>query len=147
METVQNDPTIQRLQNRLNNLLEEHGPLFWKAVFGLADPHFGHCECGRLPVCRNVERNHFMCCDHCKTAWYVGSNLFSAWRDESPKSWRANRQLLETSYRRIEPTYPFILFGDNRLATADEINSSLERHVRDRAAIDDCSSIDLLVRT
>jgi len=35
----------------------------------------------------NVGRVHFMICERHKTGWYVGSNLFSAWRYENWKLW------------------------------------------------------------
>ena len=67
-----------------------------------SDPYFGLCECER-PASRyvNVNRNHFMLCDDCRTYWCAGSNLFSSWRDETKEEWARNAALLQT-YREIK---------------------------------------------
>lgn len=58
---------------------------------------FGLCPvCSDDPEILNVGRNHFAVCHEHKVYWPVGSNLFSAWRDEDPATWDANRKLLET---------------------------------------------------
>ena len=65
------------------------------------DNYFGKCpECGSNDGYLNVERDHWFVCDQHKIKWYVGSNLFSGWRDESPEDWERNRKLLAT-YREI----------------------------------------------
>jgi hypothetical protein len=66
-------------------------------VNGEFESYFGRCpRCGADPVLMNVGRVHFMVCRPCRVAWYVGDNLFSGWRREGPKVWRANREFLDT---------------------------------------------------
>jgi len=58
--------------------------------------YFGNC-----PICKgttgilNVGRDHWGCCSDHKTKWYIGSNMFSAWRFESEDVWKENSQLLQ----------------------------------------------------
>lgn len=69
-------------------------------------PHFGHCpECGKEGVNRNVGRDHWFACDEHKLRWYVGSNLFSYWRDQTREQWDRNAELLK-SYREVESYHP-----------------------------------------
>lgn len=35
-----------------------------------------------------------MVCEEHKIAWYIGSNLFSEWRNESPRYWVINKYTL-----------------------------------------------------
>jgi len=42
----------------------------------------------------NISRDHYGFCDIHKTAWYLGSNLFTDWRDEDPSLWQFNRKRL-----------------------------------------------------
>lgn len=65
--------------------------------------YFGGCpECGNNDGYMNVRSNHICVCDAHKTAWRVGSNLFSDWKDESEEVWARNAQMLE-SYREVTP--------------------------------------------
>jgi len=42
------------------------------------DNYFGGCpECGGTHGYLNVNRNHWFVCDDHKTAWFIGSNIFS----------------------------------------------------------------------
>ncbi len=69
---------------------------------GLADEtgqalYFGVCpECGRAGTLINVERAHWCVCHTHQIAWYIGSNLYSAWTTEDPAVWRANNYCLAT---------------------------------------------------
>jgi len=55
-----------------------------------------YCQkCGRRFMWRNVGRDHYCCCDTCKTADWAGSNLFSNWRDEDPSDWELNKEILK----------------------------------------------------
>ncbi len=59
--------------------------------------HFGSCpECGKTDGFRNIGRDHYFICHVHKTCWYVGSNLFSGWREDSEETQRENRALLES---------------------------------------------------
>jgi hypothetical protein len=52
-----------------------------------------YCDCfGLCPTCHKTDGffnngpdHHFYCETH-QTRWYVGSNLFSSWREETPES-------------------------------------------------------------
>lgn len=79
----------------------------------LADPaptHFDDNYWGACPECRsangvlvrNVNRCHWFCCDRHRLKWYIGANLFSAWREEPECVWLENAELLDT-YRDVEP--------------------------------------------
>lgn len=65
--------------------------------------YFGGC-----PICwendgyLNVSREHIFICREHKTAWNVGSNLFSCWREENEAIWRYNVELLE-NFKEVEP--------------------------------------------
>lgn len=64
---------------------------------------FGLCPvCSNDPEILNVGRNHFAICRKHKVYWYVGSNLFSGWQDESPTTWEANEKLLSTYTKESE---------------------------------------------
>lgn len=63
---------------------------------------YGVCpECGKTDGFLNVGRDHWFLCAAHKTKWCVGSNLFSAWREESNKDWQAHARYLE-SFREVE---------------------------------------------
>lgn len=65
--------------------------------------YFGGCPaCAGNDGFLNVERNHFMVCHAHRVRWWIGSNLFSGWRDEDPEGWKTNAALLAT-YRAVEP--------------------------------------------
>ncbi|MFZ4539416.1 hypothetical protein [Propionivibrio sp.] len=54
-----------------------------------------HCPvCAESAIILNIERNHFAVCYECGIYFIFGSNLFSAWRDESPEVWEENRKAL-----------------------------------------------------
>ena len=64
--------------------------------------YFGICpDCSEPGVFRNIGREHYSCCDAHRVFWYVGSNLFSSWRDQTEEQWAANRDLL-SGYREVE---------------------------------------------
>ena len=57
---------------------------------------FGHCGVeGHNNFIRNLRRDHWMCCDQCKLKWYIGSNLFSTWCDETEEDWRRNFEIIK----------------------------------------------------
>lgn len=69
------------------------------------DNEFGLCPvCYSTPIFRNVGSVHFACCDRDRVCWSVGSNLFSAWREQSENIWQENERLLLT-YKRVDPAY------------------------------------------
>lgn len=67
------------------------------------DPN-GNCpKCWRKPSAMlNVHRDHYCVCDHCRTTWPIGSNIYSSWQYESEANWARNRALI-ASFRRVEP--------------------------------------------
>jgi hypothetical protein len=66
----------------------------------------GGCpQCGDPGVYFNVGRDHWATCPDHKVKWFVGSNLFSAWRDETEEVWRRDTDEL-CAYRTVEPVFP-----------------------------------------
>jgi len=46
--------------------------------------YFGVCPtCHKNDGCINIGQGHWMYCKAHKVMWYIGSNLFSAWREET----------------------------------------------------------------
>jgi hypothetical protein len=74
-----------------------------------ADGYFGLC-----PHCRNndgyvnIGRGHWFVCDEHKVMWFIGSNLFSSWKDQTEEEQeRAFYARGLDQYSRIdEPYYP-----------------------------------------
>jgi hypothetical protein len=65
--------------------------------------YFGGCPwCGQTDGYRNVGRDHWFFCRTHKTKWWVGSNLFSGWRDETEQEQRNARRLL-SEFTEVEP--------------------------------------------
>ncbi|WP_073167595.1 hypothetical protein [Desulfofundulus australicus] len=50
------------------------------------------CYPGEGPI--NIEKANFFVCERCGVSWYVGWNLFSSWRKETPADWERNRFFL-----------------------------------------------------
>ncbi len=75
-------------------------PALVRAVY---QERFGACpECGQASTVLNIGREHwFVCHDH-KIKWHVGSNLFSAWKEENQETWDKNADTL-SGYREVEP--------------------------------------------
>ena len=65
-------------------------------------------ECGGGDESLNVGPHHWNVCHKCKTKWWFGFNVFSAWRDEPEDLHRLNAELLET-YREVKAIYPLPL--------------------------------------
>ena len=63
-----------------------------------ADPdfqHFGVCPvCGETDGLLNVGKDHYFVCHDHRLFWAVGSNLFSAWQQETDEDWERNAELL-----------------------------------------------------
>ena len=102
------------MRNEIQQLLESSDDLVManmssaklnEADDGRLDNYFGLCpECGTTDGFLNIRSNHFFVCDDCKTAWCVGSNLFSAWKEEDESVWEKNEAKL-ADYRMVEPIY------------------------------------------
>lgn len=71
------------------------------------DSHFGECpECGRNDGYLNAGKTHRFYCRQDRTAWYVGSNLFSSWRDETEAEQRAKWADIDMeSFRDVKPVH------------------------------------------
>jgi hypothetical protein len=70
------------------------------------DDHFGNCpECSRTDGCLSVGSDHWYHCRMHRTKWWVGSNLFSGWRDQSEEDWARNHATL-SDYREVRPAFP-----------------------------------------
>ena len=68
--------------------------------------YFGVC-----PICRdagivlNDHRDHWMVCHAHKVRWYLGSNLFSGWQDETERDWADHCKVL-AGYQAVEAWFP-----------------------------------------
>ena len=82
--------------------------------------YFGGCpKCGRNDGYLNVGKSHWFVCDEHKTTWFVGSNLFSSWREQSQEVWEENaRQLSE--YKDVEPLRPTAFRSTSREESLSE---------------------------
>lgn len=66
----------------------------------------GGCpHCGSSDGILNIGRDHWGICRKHQVKWYIGSNLFSGWRDETDEQWRRNTYEL-SAYRQVEPIFP-----------------------------------------
>jgi hypothetical protein len=60
------------------------------------DEHFGGCpQCGTSTGVLSIGRDHWFYCDEHRTKWWVGSNLFSSWREMTEAEFDANREHLK----------------------------------------------------
>lgn len=65
--------------------------------------YFGDCpKCGRTDGYLNIGCDHWFVCDRHKTKWYIGSNLFSCWKEETPETWLKNQDKL-AYHREVKP--------------------------------------------
>ncbi len=48
------------------------------------------CRYGHKTRLFNIDRGHYVACDTCRTYIFVGSNLFSCWRQENKDIWQKN---------------------------------------------------------
>jgi hypothetical protein len=68
--------------------------------------HWGYCpECHRNDGLLNYGRDHYMICRTHRLAWHVGSNLFSAWREDSELDRVRQKILLRFGYHKIENSW------------------------------------------
>ena len=73
--------------------------------------YFGGCpKCWRNDGHLNDGPDHWYVCHKHKVCWFVGSNLFSAWRHEDEAVWDENAKLLSTykvvdAVRHLPPEY------------------------------------------
>ena len=70
----------------------------------LASDEFGTCpECGQTDGYLNIGRGHWFYCRQHRVRWFVGSNLFGSWREQTEAEQRADYDALEFgSYREVE---------------------------------------------
>lgn len=66
--------------------------------------YFGGCpHCGNAEH-MNVGGDHYGVCRQHRAFWYIGYNLFSAWRDEPQSIWDSNAAILKEC-REVKPIY------------------------------------------
>ena len=72
------------------------------------DGYFGLCPvCHRTDGYINIRRGHWFYCKEHRTFWYIGSNLFSSWKDETEEEQhRIFDELGMESFERVEPFHP-----------------------------------------
>ena len=67
----------------------------------------GGCPvCGNSDGFLNVESNHYGTCDNHLTYWWIGSNLFSSWKEETRETWQKNIELLRQRRRTDGGAHP-----------------------------------------
>lgn len=92
------------------------------------DHHFGACpQCGNDDGFYNAGRNHWFVCHEHKVRWWVGSNLFSAWREETENKQRHAYE--------VEPGWGF--YEDITKPDASDVRMEPVPGVRLRAAPDE----------
>ena len=65
--------------------------------------YFGGCPtCGLNDGCFSIGRDHWFVCHQHKTKWWIGSNLFSSWRELTEEEHTRNYYRL-CDYREVEP--------------------------------------------
>ncbi|RIK67134.1 MAG: hypothetical protein DCC65_07905 [Planctomycetota bacterium] len=76
-----------------------------KLSTGAFQGYFGGCpHCGESEGPHNVGRAHWLVCrEHC-VRWWIGENLFAAWRSETPEEWEKTRCWL-SGFRMVDPVY------------------------------------------
>jgi hypothetical protein len=75
------------------------------AVFRLRESHFGFCPyCGHNDGFLNFGPNHWFICHQHQSRWFVGSNLFDCWKEESEEDWQRTKAKIE-SYREVAPIH------------------------------------------
>jgi hypothetical protein len=70
----------------------------------------------------NIERDHWQVCSQHKTTWWIGSNLFSNWQNETKEQWDSNSKLL-AGYKKVKPAYPDARVSDLREASFNELQA------------------------
>lgn len=76
-----------------------------KLSSGAFQGHFGGCpHCGYSEGPHNIGRAHWLVCREHRVRWWIGENLFRAWRSESPAEWEGTRRWL-SGFRVVEPVY------------------------------------------
>ena len=87
------------------NCTRRYEPELAKYLAGEPD-HFGDCPtCWHNDGFCDVGRDHWFFCRIHRFCWNVGSNLFSAWRDETEEIWQKNREMLQGYAVIEEETY------------------------------------------
>lgn len=68
--------------------------------------YFGGCPvCGRTDGFFNLRSCHFFVCEAHRVKWFVGFNLFRAWRQETPEIWARNAARYD-DYADVHPVLP-----------------------------------------
>jgi hypothetical protein len=87
--------------------------------------YFGDCpECGAAGACLNIHADHWLICHKHGVKWFVGSKLFSGWREEAEELWNRNAQFL-AGFRHIHRLH--ILDPAHYARVKDEDASRLEQ--------------------
>ena len=96
--------------------------------------HFGFCPiCRKADGCLNIGKGHWLFCVEHKVRWFVGSNLFSSWRDETEQQQRDRYDALDFgNFKDVVPFHPTVEeeYGDQTEALVEEIFSLLPARPR-----------------
>ena len=92
---------IKRKNELLKQLRKENRAV--QKVKAIGNGHyFGHCpDPEHENYYLNINRGHWMVCDHCKIKWFIGENLFSSWRKEDKALWKANADKIR-NYKEVD---------------------------------------------
>jgi hypothetical protein len=70
------------------------------------DEYFGGCPvCGQVTGWANIGKAHWLFCEPHRLKWWIGTNLFSSWRQETEDVWRANAEMLQGMLE-VKPVFP-----------------------------------------
>ncbi|MGJ8583878.1 MAG: hypothetical protein ACSHXD_07305 [Marinosulfonomonas sp.] len=120
---------------------------------GGSGAHFGVCPvCKNYSGCLNIGRDHWFYCETHKTKWWIGSNLFSSWRNQTDEEHSQNASILSEysdvtappAYREKTPDHretgdnyagELFRYGDYRVVLCrDGIQWIIQRHRKGAAA-------------
>ncbi len=81
------------------------GPTLERLSSGAFQGHFGGCpHCGYSDGPYNVGPAHWLVCREHRVRWWIGENLFRAWRTETSMEWEGTRRWLG-DFQIVEPAY------------------------------------------
>jgi hypothetical protein len=78
------------------------GAALAKASAATLKDRSGCPKCGSTDGFMNVGRDHWFTCEAHGAKWYIGSNLFSCWKEEDEEHWRRNLAVL-AKLREVQP--------------------------------------------
>jgi hypothetical protein len=90
---------------------------------------FGLCPtCHKTDGCANVGKSHRFFCKEHKVSWFVGSNIFSSWRDQTEEEQRRIwDQIGLNDFENVVPYfYPRQVSGETTVAAPVQTGSAVQ---------------------